>query len=176
MALSRQKKEDTVAEVAELLSNSKLTVFAKYQGTSVKSLQQLRRDSKENGTTFRVIKNRLFLKALESVENFDEAAINDLQGQILYGFNSSDEVAPAQALAIFAKTNPQIEFVGAISADGILMSADDVKHLASLPTKDQLRGQLVGLIASPLSGFTAVMAGNVRGVLNVLSARAEVIN
>lgn len=176
MALSRQKKEDTVAEVAELLVSSKLTVFAKYQGTSVKALQQLRRGAKENGTTFRVVKNRLFLKALESIESFDKTVIDGLQGQVLYGFNSSDEVAPAQALAAFAKTNPQIEFIGAISADGALMSAEEVTHLASLPTKDQLRGQIVALIASPLSGFTAVMAGNVRGVLNVLSARAEVIN
>ncbi len=173
MALSRQKKEDTIREVTELLSGSKLTVMARYEGTSVKSLQKLRKDAESNGTTFRVVKNRLFKKALSSRGNLDSAKINDLKGQVLYGFNDQDEIAPAKSLAFFAKENPQIEFVGAITSDGEVLSADDVKHLAALPTKEQMRGQLVGLIASPLSGFASVMAGNVRGVMNVLTARAS---
>jgi large subunit ribosomal protein L10 len=96
-----------------------------------------------------------------------------LSGQLMYVFNSEDEVAPAQVVANFAKNEPQIEFVGAISADGSLLSTQDVKALASLPSKEQLRAQLVGTIAGPLSGFVNVMSGNVRGVLNVLNARAD---
>jgi len=59
------------------------------------------------------------------------------------------------------------------SSDGKFLAAEDVKVLAALPSKEQLRGQLVGTIAAPLSGFVNVLAGNVRGVLNVLSARAD---
>ncbi|HEY1644864.1 MAG TPA: 50S ribosomal protein L10, partial [Candidatus Saccharimonadales bacterium] len=88
-------------------------------------------------------------------------------------FNSEDEVAPAQILASFAKTNPGIEFVGAFSSDGQFMVAEDVKILANLPSKDQLRAMLVGTLAAPLSGFANVLSGNVRGVLNVLNARSE---
>jgi large subunit ribosomal protein L10 len=176
MALTRQKKEDTVADVQALLAGSKLTVFARYQGTAVKDMQQLRSQAKDSGTTVKVIKNRLFKKALESVGNLNQADISDLKGQLLYAFNDSDEVAPAQNLAGFAKSNPQVEFVGAITADGQLLSAQDVQMLADLPSKEQLRGQLVGLIASPLSGFSAVLSGNIRGVMNVLSARADQLN
>ena len=176
MALTRQKKEDTVSEVQALLAGSKLTVFARYQGTTVKDMQQLRAQARENGTAVRVIKNRLFAKAATSVDSLSSADIGSLKGQLLYAFNASDEVAPAQNLAEFAKTNPQLEFVGGITQDGQLLSADDVKSLAALPGKQQLRGQLVGLIASPLSGFTTVLAGNIRGVLNVLDARAESLN
>ena len=173
MALSKQKKAEVVDEVGQLLDSSRLTVIAKYPGTSVKSMQQLRRQAAENGTIVRVIKNRLVKKALESNGRLKAVDTAVLSGQLIYAFNADDEVAPAQSLAGFAKTETQIEFVGAITADGQILSADDVKALASLPSKIQLRGMLVGTIAAPLSGLVNVMAGNVRGVLNVLNARAD---
>lgn len=175
MALSKEKKHEVVAAVSELLSSSKLTVVAQYQGTSVKAMQTLRRQARDNGTTVQVVKNRLVMKALENTEALKDIDSSALRGQLLYAFNSEDEVAPAQALATFARTQPTIEFVGAITPEGTFISADDVKALASLPSKDQLRGMLVGTIGAPLSGFVNVLAGNVRGVLNVLSARAEAL-
>jgi len=176
MALSRDKKNQVVAEVSELLASSKLTVVARYQGTSVKSMQQLRRQARENGTGVRVIKNRLFKQVLAGNDKFKDLDTDMLSGQLLYAFNADDDVAPAQSLAQFAKQEPQIEFVGGLSGDGQLLGAEDIKILAALPTKDQLRGQLVGVIASPLSGLVGVMNANLRGVLNVLDARAEQIS
>ncbi len=173
MALSKDKKTEVVSEVSQLLNESKLTVIAQYAGTSVKSLHELRTQAKQNGTKVKVVKNRLILKALSDNDQFKDFDTSLLTGQLMYAFNAQDEVAPAQALASFAKTQPQIQFVAGIDADGKLLSAEDVKHLASLPSKEQLRGQLVGTIAAPLSGFMNVMSGNIRGVLNVLSARAE---
>jgi len=173
MALSKDKKSEVIDEVSALLKDSKLTVLAKYQGTSVKSMQELRKTSRDNGTRIMVVKNRLFRKALTSDERFKDTDLGILSGQLIYAFNSEDEVAPAQSLANFAKTEPQIEFVGALTADGQLLAAEDVKALASLPSKEQLRGMLVGTIAAPLSGFANVMVGNVRGILNVLNARSE---
>jgi len=173
MALSRQKKETTVQEVSELLANSKLTVFARYQGTPVRAMQELRTQSKDSGTKIRVIKNRLFKQALVVSNNLKEVDASNLRGQLVYAFNELDEAAPAKNLAEFAKANPQIEFAGAITSDGQLLSADDVKALAALPTKDQLRTLLVATISSPLSEVVNVLTGNVRGVLNVLNARAE---
>lgn len=175
MALTKDKKNEVVREVSELLTVSKLTVVAAYKGTPVKALQTLRREARDNGTQVRVIKNRLVTKALETTETFKDADTSALTGMLVYAFNSEDEVAPAQALANFAKTQPTIEFVGAFTAEGIFIGADDVKALASLPSKDQLRAMLVGTLAAPLSGFVNVMAGNVRGVLNVLNARAQQI-
>ena len=176
MALTKDKKNQVVAETSSMLSDSKLTVVAKYQGTSVKSLQQLRRDARESGTKVQVIKNRLFKLALASDDKFKEVDPSILTGQLLYAFNSQDEVAPAQSLANFAKTETQLEFVGGLTADGQFISAEDVKALAALPSKDALRGMLVGTLAAPLSGFVGVMSGNVRGILNVLNARSEQIS
>jgi len=173
MALSKDQKNAVVSEVSELLTNSKMTVVAQYKGVNVKSMQALRKSAKDNGTAVRVVKNRLVIKALKSVDKFKATETEFLKDQLLYAFNSEDEVAPAQALANFAKTEPSLQFVGAITSDGIFIGADDVKALASLPSKDQLKAQLVGTIAAPLSGFMNVLSGNIRGVYNVLNARAE---
>ncbi len=175
MALTKQEKDEVVASVSDLLASSKLTVVAQYQGTSVKQMQELRKSAKENGTVVKVVKNRLVRQAVSSTENLKDVDTSALNGQLLYAFNAEDEVAPAQSLATFAKKNPSIKFVGAFSTDGQFMSADDVQYLASLPSKDQLRAQLVGTIGAPLSGFVNVLSGNIRGVLNVMSARAEAI-
>jgi large subunit ribosomal protein L10 len=173
MALTKEKKAEVLAEVKERLESSKLTVFATYSGTPVKSMQELRREAGQNGTTVSVVKNRLFRKALSDIDRFKEVDPGTFSGQLMYAFNAQDEVAPAQALADFAKTQPQIQFVGGLNADGQLLSSDDIKALASLPGKDALRAQLVGTIGAPLSGFVNVMSGNIRGVLNALNARAE---
>ena len=173
MALSKDKKAEVLEQVAELLNDSKLTVMAQYAGTSVKSMQQLRAQSQESGTTVRVVKNRLFKKALEGNDKFKDIDLNLLSGQLLFAFNAHDEVAPAQNLAAFAKLEPQIKFVGGFNADGQALSAQDIQVLANLPSKDQLRAQLIGTIGAPLSGFVNVLSGNIRGVLNVLNARAD---
>lgn len=175
MALTREKKHAVVDEVSNLLQASKMTVVAAYQGTPVKAMQALRRDARAGSTVVKVIKNRLVIQSIRQSEIFKNIDTGALSGMLLYAFNSEDEVAPAQALAAFAKVQPTIEFVGAISGEGQFLPAEDVKALASLPTKDQLRGQLVGLIAAPLSGLVNVMTGNVRGILNVLNARSETI-
>lgn len=176
MALTRQKKEEIVSEIERLLVDSKLTVIAKYQGTPVKAMQGLRTSAAVDGTTLHVIKNRLFKKALASNNILKNIDPSGLRGQLIYAFNKDDEVAPARALADFAKTNSQIEFMAAITADGRLLEATLVKELANLPTKDVLRAQLVGIIGAPLSGFVNVLAGNIRGFVNVLKARSESIN
>lgn len=176
MALSKDKKNQVVLEVSELLADAKLVVLARYPGTSVQAMQQLRRQARENGTSVKVIKNRLFKQALAGNDKFKDLDTSLLSGQLLYAFNPQDEVAPAQSLAQFAKQEPQIEFVGGLTGDGQILGVEDINLLASLPTKDQLRGQLVGIIASPLSGLVGVMNANLRGVLNVLDARAEKIS
>jgi large subunit ribosomal protein L10 len=175
MALTKVKKHEVVDEISALLNDSKMTVVAAYPGTTVKAMQTLRKQAKENGTTVKVVKNRLVIKAIQSNESLKDVDTAAIKGQLLYAFNSEDEVAPAQALANFAKTSPTLEFVGAITAEGVFIGADDVKALAALPSKEQLRAQLVGIISAPLSGFVNVVAGNVRGVLNVLNARAETL-
>lgn len=172
MALTKSKKNEVVAEVAELLKGSKLTVVAQYQGTTVKAIQALRREAKGNGTKVSVIKNRLVIKAVQANDTLKDVDVSELKGQLLYAFNDSDEVAPAQVLNTFAKTNPSIQFVGAITADGNFMSAEDVKALATLPSKNDLIAQVVATLLSPVNDVTSALSGNLHALLDGVESKA----
>jgi large subunit ribosomal protein L10 len=173
MALTKDKKNDVVSVVANLLADSKMTVIAKYQGTTVQALQQLRRDARSNGTQIKVVKNRLVIKALQQNDALKGTDTTSLTGMLLYAFNGEDEVAAAQILATFAKTNPTIEFVGAVSADGTFVSATDVKALASLPGKNQLIAGLINTLNAPINGVMSGLSGNLHALLKGLEAKAN---
>lgn len=172
MALSKNQKQDVVGEVAELLQSSKMTVVAKYQGTTVKALQQLRRDARENGTKVKVVKNRLVIQALKGSDTLKAVETSELQGMLLYAFNGEDEVAAAQVLNTFAKKNPTIEFVGAISAEGEFVDAAGVKSLAGLPGKNQLIAEVVAQLLSPVHDTTNALSGNLHALLDGVEAKA----
>jgi large subunit ribosomal protein L10 len=172
MALSKTQKNDVVAEISDLLSTSKMTVVARYQGTTVKSLQALRRDARANGTKVKVVKNRLVVKAVAANDTLKDADTSALQGMLLYAFNADDEVAPAQILSTFAKTNPTLEFVGAITGEGKFIGADDVKALANLPSKNELVAQVIATLLSPVHDVTNALSGNLHALLDGVEAKA----
>ena len=174
MALTKLKKDEVVAEVAGLLASSKMTVVAQYQGTTVKAIQSLRKEAKANGTKVSVVKNRLVIKAIESTESIKDVDTTALKGQLLYAFNAVDEVAPASALATFAKTNPSIQFIGAITAEGKFIGAEEVKALAALPSKTQLIAGIINTLQSPVNGVMSGLKGNLHGLLAALEAKAAV--
>jgi large subunit ribosomal protein L10 len=176
MALLRAKKDQIVDDLSRSIIESKMTVIAEYKGTPVKALQQLRRDAKESKTTVKVIKNRLVIKAMQSNPEFKDINTGFINGMLLYVFNSEDEVAGAQTLAKFAKTQPTLQIVGAITNSGEFINKENANAIALLPSKNQLRGQLVGTIAAPLTGFVGVLSGNIRSLFNVLNARADNIS
>jgi large subunit ribosomal protein L10 len=172
MALTKQAKNDQVAELSDLFTSSKMTVVAKYQGTTVKALQSLRKEAKANGTKVKVVKNRLVIKAVQANSTLKDADVSTLQGMLLYAFNSEDEVAPAQTLHNFAKANPTIEFVGAYSAEGKFLTADEVKALAVLPGKHQLIAEVVATLLSPIHDVTSALSGNLHALLDGVEAKA----
>lgn len=173
MALTKDKKQEVVQEVADLLSKSKLTVVAKYEGTGVKAMQGLRRDAKSGGTTVKVVKNRLVIQALKGNDKYKGVDTNALQGMLLYAFNSEDEVAPAQSLNNFAKQNPSLEFIGAITDEGEFMEAEQVKALAVLPSKNELIAGLINTLNGPLQGIQNSLSGGLQGILQGLEAKAS---
>ncbi len=172
MALTKGKKDEVIAEVAELLASSKMTVVAKYEGTPVKALQSLRKKGKENGTTLKVVKNRLVIKAVQANESTKDADTSSLNGMLLYAFNAEDEVAPAQVIDSFAKEQPTLQFVGAITADGTFMSAEEVTALAKLPSKTQLIAGIINTLNSPLQGVVSGLSGDLHGLLKAVGAKA----
>lgn len=172
MALSKEQKNAVVAELTNLLSGSKMTVVAQYKGMTVKSMQSLRKEAKDSGTAIKVFKNRLVKKAISDVEAIKDVDTGELKSQLLYAFNSNDEVAPAKAISDFAKKEPSLQFVGAITAEGLFISADEVKALASLPSKNQLIAGIINTLNSPLRGVVSSLSGNLPALLQGIEAKA----
>ena len=172
MAISRDKKNELVADMSQLLASSKTTVFAAYQGLSVKDIQVLRAKARESGVVIRVIKNRLVRVVLEGNATYKDVDTSSLTGQLLYALSAEDEVAPAKILNDFAKTNAALVIAGGFSGEGALLSADEVKALASLPSKSQLIAEVIAQLLSPVHDVTNALSGNLHALLDGVEAKA----
>ena len=145
--MPQQYKIDKVAEIESRIAENAGLFVVNYNGLTVKQAQELRHQLRECGAEMKVYKNNLVKIALKNQEQPELDEI--LAGPVAYVFYESEPVEAAKALKDFsAKSKGVLEIKGGIS-DGKAVSADDVKAIAELPTKDQLLGQIAGLI----SGF-----------------------
>ncbi len=172
MAITRDKKQALVSEMSELFASAKGTAVAKYQGLSVADVQELRKSARAAGVTIRVVKNRLVRVAMSDNKTYKEADTSALIGQLLYAFSSEDEVMPAKILNDFAKKYPALELTAGFSGEGLALSADDVKALASLPSKNQLIAEVVAQLLSPVHDITNALSGNLHALLDGVEAKA----
>jgi large subunit ribosomal protein L10 len=170
VALSKDKKNEIVKELVELLGNAKMTVVVKYEGTTVAAMQELRAKAEENGTVVKVVKNRLVEKAFGATETHKDSDTSALNGMLLYAFNPNDEVAPAQVIHEMTKAEPQLEFIGAYDATGKVLSAGDVKALAQLPSREVMIATVINTLQSPVNGVVSGLRGNLHGLLDAISA------
>jgi large subunit ribosomal protein L10 len=173
MAISREAKEQAVEQLTGDLGRIKLAVMTDYRGLTVPEIEELRATLRQQGMTYRVAKNTLLRLALNGNEQYKDLDLKALTGPMALALGFDDEVAPAKVIFQYAKAHDALEIVGAITGDGKLLSAAEVKALAQLPSREQLIAQVVGTIAAPLTGFVGVMAGNVRSIINVLNALSE---
>ena len=162
MAISKDKKQALVAEMSELFASAKAIAVAKYQGTSVAELQELRKAARENGVVVKVVKNRLVRVAFAASETFKETDTSALQGQLIYAVSSDD----------FAKTHPSVELVAGFSGEGLAQSTADVVALAGLPSKNQLIAEAVAQLLSPVHDVTNALSGNLHALLDGVADKA----
>lgn len=172
MAITRDKKNTLVADLSELLSTAMSTAFAAYDGLSVADVQKLRAEARANGVTIKVVKNRLVRVAMSGLDTYKNTDTSLLTGQLLYAVSDNDEVAPAKVLQTFAKTNDALTIVGGFSADGAVMSADEVIALASLPSKAQLVAEVISMLLAPVHDVTNALSGNLHALLDGVEAKA----
>jgi large subunit ribosomal protein L10 len=173
MAISREAKEAAVAQLSDEFGRLKLAVMTDYRGLTVSEVEELRGQLRKQGITYRVAKNTLLRLAASNSSALADMDPATFTGPMALAMGFDDEVAPARLIFQYAKKHDALEIVGGITGDGTVLTAAQVKALATLPTRDQLLGQLVGTIAAPLTGFVGVMAGNVRSIINLLNALEE---
>jgi large subunit ribosomal protein L10 len=173
MAITRSAKEQAVENLSGELGRIKLAVMTDYRGLTVREVEELRDTLRKEGITYRVAKNTLLRIAAKTNPALAEIDPKTFTGPMALALGFDDEVAPARVVFQYAKTHNALEIVGAVTGDGQVLNAAQVKALATLPTREQLIAQVVGTIAAPLSGFVSVMSGNVRSIINVLNALSE---
>ena len=154
MSLSRSEKEAIISDVTGLAAKAQTLVMAEYRGITVADMTKLRSTARSNGVTLSVLKNTLARRAV-SGSGFE--VVSDLMtGPLIYSF-SEDAVAAARVVADFTKTNAKLVIRGG-AYGGKALDVDGVKQLASIPSKEVLLGQLVGLLQSPISRTARVLA------------------
>lgn len=170
MAKTRAQKEQDLQELTDRLKSAKSVVLTDYRGTTVKDIDAFRKGLRKEGVASKVYKMTLVKKAMEA-NNIDASSI-DYKTPVILSISEEDEVAPARVIKNLSKDIKTITILSGVF-DNKFASREQVLVLADLPSKDELRAKLVGTINAPVSGFVNVLAGNLRGLVNVLNAIAQ---
>jgi large subunit ribosomal protein L10 len=170
MAQTKQQKKEIVKDLADKLKNSKAVVFSDFKGLNVKDMTELRKTLREKGISLNVLKKTLISIALKDAGI--EMDARKLEGQITVAVSAGDEVEAAKIIAALAKTNKNLKIIGGLLGKNVL-SEKEVVALSKLPGKDELLAKLVGTLNAPVSGFVNVLAGNIRGLVQVLKGIAD---
>ncbi|WP_334166109.1 50S ribosomal protein L10 [Tepidimonas sp.] len=154
MSLNRSEKQAVIDEVSALAAKAQTLVMAEYRGITVADLTKLRVEARKAGVSVSVLKNTLARRAVAGTPF--EVAVEQMTGPLIYGF-SEDAVAAAKVVVEFAKTNDKMVLRGGVYA-GKSLDVNGVKSLASIPSKEVLLSQLLGLMQSPMSRLARVVA------------------
>jgi large subunit ribosomal protein L10 len=167
--LDRAAKTELVSTLGEIFKSTKVVVVAHYSGLTVAQMQTLRRQMKQAGASVKVAKNRLARIALECSEVASIAPL--LKGPALIAF-SGDPIAAPKVAVDFAKTNERFVILGGAMGTTAL-DPNGVKALAALPSLDELRAKIIGLIQAPATKIARVITAPGAKVARVVQAYAS---
>ena len=167
--MDRAEKREFVAQLNDVFSTSASVVVAHYAGLTVANMNELRSNMREAGGTVKVAKNRLVKIALEGTGSEDMAQF--MTGQTVLAY-ADDPVTAPKVMSDFAKKNDKLVLLGG-TMGATLLDADGVKALAELPSLDELRGKLVGLIQAPATKLASVTQAPAAQLARVFGAYAQ---
>ncbi len=170
MALTLEDKKTFVKEVNALAGDSLAAVAAEYRGLTVAEMTDLRKEARNAGVHMRVVKNTLARRAVEGTDF--ECLKETLNGPLLLAFTKDDPGAAARVIKDFAKEHVALKAVS-LSIGGQLLPGSDLAKLAELPTLDQARAMLLGVMMAPMSKLVRTFAEPPAMLARTLSARSS---
>ncbi len=170
MPITREKKGELVDEYVEKLRRAQAVFVTEYRGLTVKQLQDLRRDLRQSESELVVAKNTLMGRALTQLGM--PAPDQLFAGPTAVALAYKDVAGPAKALNKWARDSKILVVKGGLIGQSVF-NEQGVTQLAELPGREQLLAQVVGTMQAPLTGFVNVLAGTLRGLVNVLNARSK---
>ena len=170
MGLTLEQKQAVVAEVASVAAAAPAAIAAEYSGLNVAEMTELRRSARAAGIYLKVVRNTLARRALEGTQ-FD-CMRDTLTGPLLLAFSNDEPGSAAKVIRNFAKENEKL-VVRLIALDGRLLDSAEIERVANLPSLDQARAMLLGLLQAPLGKFLRVLSEPEAKLLRLLDARRE---
>lgn len=170
---TKEFKSEKISALKEKIEKAQVAIITEYHGLTVEEITNLRRSLQKDGGDYTVVKNTLAKIAIKDTPY--EALAEKLTGPIALAFGFKDPVSPAKAVAKFIKDSKKGTIVGAV-LDGKLLSENETKALATLPSKEELYAKMLGCVNSPASGIVgsinAVMAQLTRAMAAVRDQKA----
>lgn len=171
MAITKERKQELVAHYSQMLDGTDGFIVAEYRGLSVAQLHDLRRRLSEAAGVFSVTKNTLFARALE--QSGWPVPEDLLLGPTGVAFGNGNLPGVAKTIQGFAKDNPDLFIIKGGVMAGNIFKAKDIETLANLPTMDEIRAQLAGLIVQPAAQLAGLLDAATSQVVNVLQAYVQ---
>ena len=167
--MKRSEKKDFVSKLKDEFSKSSSIIVAEYSGLTVNEYESLRKEMRENGAKFKVTKNRLTKLAIAETQFKD---ISDLfKGPTAVAY-STDPVAPAKVAVNFEKKFDKFNIIGG-GYNGEKIDKDKIDFLAKLPSLDELRGKLIGIISAPAQKIASIAIEPGTQIARLISANSS---
>ncbi|EGG91257.1 hypothetical protein HMPREF0491_00438 [Lachnospiraceae oral taxon 107 str. F0167] len=147
-------KQPIVKEITELLDGAQAAVVVDYRGLTAEQDTKLRKELREAGVTYKVYKNTMIRIAAKGTPF--ETLYSSLEGPTAIAVSKEDATAPARILYNFSKTAPKLELKAGV-VDGVTYDQDGIKVIATIPSRDELIGRLLGSIQSTITNFARVL-------------------
>ena len=168
--MNREEKAAVISEFSEGIGQATNAFLIDFKGITVPQVTELRKQVRESGSSYVVIKNTL---ALIAVKDSPLTQIKDkFSGMTAVAYNTTDAVILAKALTKFAKDVPSISFKGAM-LNGQIVPADQIQAIANLPSREDLIAKLLFVMQSPIRGLATVLQANIRNLAVVIGQIAE---
>jgi large subunit ribosomal protein L10 len=166
--MKRNEKEQIVAEVAKLMSNSNSLFFTDFAGMTVAQDNELRREFQKSGVKYQVVKNTLIKKAMQTFSS-DQTVNKYMVGQTGIAFGADDPTAPAKVLKKFFDKN-QKPATKAFMVDKQVFDGKRLAEFASMPSKPEMISAILGSLQSPIAGIAGSISAVMRDLVSVLDA------
>ena len=167
---NREQKAEAISEFSEGIGSAQNAFVLDFKGITVPQVTELRKQVRETGSEYVVIKNTLALIAVKDTPL--QKLTGTFSGMTAIAYNTTDPVALAKVLTKFAKDVPSVQFKGALLA-GQVVAASEIQNIANLPSREELLSKLLYLMQHPIRGLAVVLNGTIRNFAVVLDQIAK---
>lgn len=164
--MKKQEKQEVIDQVSELLASSSAVYVTNYSGINVEDISKLRREFREKGVEYLVVKNTLFKRALEQSGKFSELD-GILVGMNGFIFAKEDAIAPAKIIQKYFDTSQKLSLVGC-SIEGQFYDGSRLKEIAALPGKPEIIASIISSVNAPASGIVGTLNAVLRNLVSVI--------